>query len=396
VVLLALVAVPSQTAGASGAPTVRSTSGFHPGTWPTFHPGLRPAVSPPGAHLTYYGGPVVSNMKSVDVSYGPGSFISAGHPGAGTVAAFTTQFLGSGVNDWLAEYDTPKAGGTNQQIGRGTYAGTVTITPAPADNGLVVTDVQVQSELDAQITAGILPVPDANTSYAVFFPLGQQICQGSSCSLVAGGFCAYHGTFMRNGIAVTYQVMPDLTGTTGCGSSSDMGNTTSVLSHELTETITDPNVGLATVIGPPLGWYDTINGEIGDICNAQQGTFVGTDAVTYVVQAQFSNVHKDCIVGTVPVPLSVVTTTLVAGSVGVPYSQTLSATGGNAPYAWKLVKGSGVLPKGVTLGKTTGTLAGTPKAAGTYVFSVEAFDTRTLTKPKTQNTATRVLTLAVT
>ena len=394
-VLLALVAVPVQTAGASGAPAVVSTGGFHPGTWPTFQPGRHHASAPAGAQLTYYGGPVVSDMRSVDVSYGPDSYVAAGHPGAGTMAAFTGQFLGSGVNDWLAEYGTSKAGGTHQTIGRGTYGGTITITPAPADDGSVVTDAQVQAELNAQITAGVLPVPDANTSYTVFFPLGQRICQGGSCSLVAGGFCAYHGTFLRNGSAVTYQVMPDLTGTTGCGNSNDLGNTTSVLSHELTETITDPNVGLATVVGPPLGWYDTTNGEIGDICNAQQGTFVGTDAVTYTVQAEFSDVRNDCIVGTVPVPLAVVTTTLAPGSAGVTYLQTLTASGGNAPYTWKLVKASGALPKGVKLSKA-GILSGTPKAAGTYSFTVEALDTKSSTKPKTQNTATQALTLTVT
>lgn len=361
--------------------TVRSTASFHPGPWPTTHPGLRPASAPAGAHLSYFGGPVVSNMKSVDVSYGPGSYVSAKHPGAGTVAGSTGQFLGSGVNDWLSEYDTTITGGTNQHIGRGTFGGTVTITPAPADNGAVVTDAQVQNELNVQITAGILPAPDANTSYAVYLPLGKQICQGGSCSLVAGGFCAHHGAFHRNGIDVTYQVMPDLTGTLGCGSSADLGNTTCVLSHELTETITDPNIGFATMLAPPLAWYDGTNGEIGDICNAQQGSFVGTDAVTYMLQVEFSNTHHNCIVGTVA--MSVVTTTLPSGTAGVPYTQTLSASGGNAPYTWKLVKGSGTLPKGVTLGKSTGVLAGTPKATGTYSFTVESFDTKTLTRPKT-------------
>ena len=395
IALVTLVAVPIQTAGASTTTAPRATAGFHPGTWPTFQPGLHHASAPAGAHLIYQGGPVVSAMHSVDVSYGPGSYVSVGHPGDGTVAAFTAQFLSSGVNDWLSEYDTPASGGTNQHIGRGAYTGTVTIPPAPARNGSTIQDAQVQAELNAQITAGVLPAPDANTSYAVFFPLGKTICQDLSCSLVAGGFCAYHGTLVRGGVDVTYQVMPDLTGTTGCGTSTDLGNTTSVLSHELTETITDPNVGLATVIGPPLAWYDSTNGEIGDICNAQQGSFVGTDAVTYVLQKEFSNINHDCIVGTVPVPLTVVTTTLAAGTVGVPYTQTLTASGGNAPYTWKLVKASGMLPRGVKLNKTTGVLSGTPKKAGTYSFTVEALDTKTLTKPKTQNTATQALTVTV-
>ena len=43
------------------------------------------------------------------------------------------------------------------------------------------------------------------------------------------------------------------------------------------ETVTDAEVGMASAFGPPLAWYDTTNGEIGDICNAQQGTIVGGD-----------------------------------------------------------------------------------------------------------------------
>jgi hypothetical protein len=395
--VLTAVAIPTGPAGAAGTATTAAVVA-HPGVWPTFAPGLHRDAVPAGAHLTYYGGPVISNMKSVDVSYGAGSFISPGHPGASAIAAFTGQLLGSGVDDWLSEYDTPASGGTGQTIGRGAYDGTVTITPSPADNGSTIQDSQIQTELNAQITAGTLPTPDADTSYAVFFPLGKSICDAGSCSLVSGGFCAYHGTFLRNGVPVTYQVMPDLTGTSGCGSSTDLNNTTSVLSHELTETITDPDVGLATVLAPPLAWYDATNGEIGDICNAQQGSFVGTDSVTYVVQSEFSNSRASCYVGTVPVvstPLTVVTTSLAAGAVGTPYTQSLAAAGGNAPYTWKLVRGLGKLPKGVKLAKATGVLTGTPKLAGVYTFTVEVLDTKTITKPRTRNVATQVLVLTV-
>jgi hypothetical protein len=396
IVLCTLVALPAGTAGASGVGATAASSTPRLGVWPTFHPGLHADIASSRVQLLYRGGPVVSDLHSIDVSYGAGSFISPGHPGASAVGDFTGQFLSSGVEDWLGEYDTPVSGGTGQTIGRGTFGGTVTIAPSAPDDGSTISDAQIQAELGAQITSGVLPAPDADTSYALFFPLGKTICDGGSCSLVAGGFCAYHGTFLRSGVPVTYQVLPDLTGTNGCGTSTDLGNTTSVLSHELSETITDPDVGIATVIGPPLGWYDAANGEVADICNAQQATFVGTDTVTYVVQKVWSNVHKICFVGAVPgPPLAIATTSVVPGSHGVPYAQTLVATGGNAPYTWKLVKGAGTLPRGVKLDKLTGTLSGTPKLAGTYPFTVEVLDTKTATRPRTRNTTTQAYTLLV-
>ena len=46
-------------------------------------------------------------------------------------------------------------------------------------------------------------------------------------------------------------------------------------------------------------------------------------------------------------PLVVTTTSLPAGTVGIAYSQTLAATGGQSPYTWSL--SSGALPAGLTL-----------------------------------------------
>jgi len=60
---------------------------------------------------------------------------------------------------------------------------------------------------------------------------------------------------------------------------------------------------------------------------------------------------------------------LPSGTVGTPYAQTLVATGGLVPYLWV---GTGV-PPGLTLHED-GTLAGTPKAAGTYTISVSVVD----------------------
>ena len=63
-----------------------------------------------------------------------------------------------------------------------------------------------------------------------------------------------------------------------------------------------------------------------------------------------------------PDPISVLTSTLPNGQVGTPYSATLAATGGTAPYNWSLT--SGTLPAGLSLG-STGAITGTPTAAVT-------------------------------
>ncbi len=134
----------------------------------------------------------------------------------------------------------------------------------------------------------------------IFFPPGKTISQGGSNSCQAGGFCAYHGTTstLFNGQHVLYGVMPDMQAgsgcATGCGTSTVFNNYTSVTSHELIEAVTDAYVGIATIFAAPLAWYDMTNGEIGDICNGQQGSYVA-NGTTYTIQLEFSNAANNCV-----------------------------------------------------------------------------------------------------
>ena len=59
------------------------------------------------------------------------------------------------------------------------------------------------------------------------------------------------------------------------------------------EAITDPGVGMNR-----LAWYDTNNGEIGDICAgvSTPASVTGGDGVKYVVQREWSNRAHACIV----------------------------------------------------------------------------------------------------
>jgi hypothetical protein len=83
--------------------------------------------------------------------------------------------------------------------------------------------------------------------------------------------------------------------------------------------------------------------------------------------------------------VSVTTTSLAAGTVGVEYFTELAADDGTSPYTWNVVAGE--VPTGLSL-TTGGVLSGTPSVSGTYNFTVEVTDA-------TAATATQALTLVV-
>jgi hypothetical protein len=83
--------------------------------------------------------------------------------------------------------------------------------------------------------------------------------------------------------------------------------------------------------------------------------------------------------------LTIGTTSLPGGIVGVGYSQQLAAAGGTTPYAW--VVSSGTLPPGLSL-SSTGVLSGTPTTAGSVTFTVRVTDAAS-------RTDTQALTLTV-
>ncbi len=262
--------------------------------WPTLQ------SAPPGAHLTYNGGKVIQNVNVTEVRYGSGTYIpelTSTPPAVNMVTAYT-QMVTSGVFDWLSEYNTTSPA---QTIGRGTVGPAVQITPAASRNGTTIVDSSIQAELAAQISSGVLPAPTDNQIYMVHFPSGKTIIDPlGTTSCVPGGFCAYHGTFKFGTQNVYYAALPDFTGgcAVGCGNGTTFQNTQSAASHELVEAITDAEVGLAgstQVTGLPLAWFDPINDEIGDICNQQQTTYLGTDDGTYTVQMMFSNLQNDCV-----------------------------------------------------------------------------------------------------
>jgi hypothetical protein len=361
---------------------------FHGTPWrdPNATPGPVGFAAPAGAHLSYFGGPIISNVQVIQVLYGSGSYnAQVAGTTSPTMGNFFADITSTGLISLLQQYNTNISGGTGQVFGNGTFAGLFQIVPAAGNNGSTITDTQIQSELLAQINAGHLPAPvldslgNPNTLYMIYFPPGKTISQGGSNSCQAGGFCAYHGTTSStlNSKHVLYGVLPDMQAgsgcSTGCGTSTVFGNYTSVTSHELTEAMTDAEVGIATTFGPPLAWYDMTNGEIGDICNGQQGTYVA-NGTSYTIQLEFSNSASNCV--NFPV-VSGPNFSLSASP------SSLTVTQGSSGNSTITVTPSGGFTGSVTLsasGLPTGVTAtfGTNPTTGTSVVTFTASSTATI------------------
>jgi hypothetical protein len=342
-------------------------------------------AAPAGAHLTYFGGPIISNVQVIQVLYGSGSYNSqiAGTTSP-TMGNFFADITSTGLITLMQQYNTNISGGTGQVFGNGTFAGLFQIVPSAGNNGSTITDTQIQSELLAQINAGHLPGPtndalgNPNTLYMIYFPPGKTISQGGSNSCQAGGFCAYHGTTSStlNTKHVLYGVLPDMQAgsgcSTGCGTSTVFGNYTSVTSHELVEAMTDADVGIATTFAAPLAWYDMTNGEIGDICNGQQGSYVA-NGTTYTIQLEFSNSANNCVNFPVvsgpnfSLSASPSSLTVTQGSSG---NSTITVTPSGG-FTGSVTLSTSALPSGVTAS------FGTNPTTGTSVVTFTASSTAT-------------------
>ena len=73
-----------------------------------------------------------------------------------------------------------------------------------------------------------------------------------------------------------------------------------------------------------------------------------------------------------PLPLKITSAAFHSGEVGIAYAAvTLNATGGVTPYSWSVA--AGALPAGLSI-SSNGTVSGSPRAAGTFRFTLQVAD----------------------
>jgi hypothetical protein len=85
--------------------------------------------------------------------------------------------------------------------------------------------------------------------------------------------------------------------------------------------------------------------------------------------------------------------TVPGGTVGAPYSQAITAIGGNGTFEYRV--SSGNLPAGLTLNASTGLITGAPTAAGTSTFTVTATDSAGFTGARSYTVAILAATLTL-
>jgi PKD repeat protein len=250
-------------------------------------------------NLAYQGGPVLHAESPYLIFWDPGNQITAQEK-ANLAQYFADAAAGSGSQTNIYGVDRQFTDTTGFADYKQTWASSQAITDTQAYPSSGQCDVsarvvvptclydsQIQAEVARLVNAQGLPTGTSGSApiYFVVTPPSVDTCDTGGSTVCADNYyCAYHGIFRANSHNILYADMPtylDSHDPKGCQSD---GNTqvqapngdqvtdvvTSSMSHEFSETITDPVTDSTLGNG---GWYDPVSGnEDGDNC-AFKGAF---------------------------------------------------------------------------------------------------------------------------
>lgn len=141
-----------------------------------------------------------------------------------------------------------------------------------------------------------------------------------------------------------------------------------VSAYLLSDTLTGATIstpGWVAIPAAPQTWTGS------DITYTFSGA--GTHTLSAWVRDAAGNISsRSSATTTITDPAPAITTTTLTGPSSVPYSRSLSATGGTPPYTWSLAPGS-TLPTGLTL-SAAGVISGIPTVTGDFTITVQVTD----------------------
>ncbi|KAJ3371631.1 hypothetical protein HDU91_005086 [Kappamyces sp. JEL0680] len=252
--------------------------------------GQRAQAAPSNANVQYFGGPMTAQPKVFVIYWGGKSKVA--YSGQQLETFYNQIMFTPWFNVLTKDYSSPS------RISPGRVYGTLDYYDAPAKTQLL--DSDIGNALLSLVQSGRIPVPDQNFYYAVHLPygytalsIGKELCVD---------ICAFHWTMNYGSTELVFGVIPDMQTKacqTSCGPSSTdyFQNVCGLASHELAEAIVDPGYGVTSAARNTIAWIDRVNGEIGDICNAQYGSTRAPNGLTYTVQKLYSNSARDCVEG---------------------------------------------------------------------------------------------------
>jgi Putative Ig domain/Bacterial lectin len=276
-----------------------------------------------------------------------------------------------------------------------TYTVAASSSGAPENSPVTVTQT---------IPSGVVPVGASGPGWVCGAPVGQQV----SCTSSTSPFTS--GTITVNAVVNSGSVTPALiqSSTSAIASSGDANPAASSSAPAGTVPAAPVVLAVTPTNGPAGGGNDvTVTGlnlggataiEIGTtaefaagtpatvvLCSAPaRGCFTVTSGISLDISAMPGHIAGSVTVKVVSLGISgsgsytynpgpaLLFPAPPGGEVNVAYSDQLTVTGGTSPFTWSV--SAGTLPPGLTLGASTGLLAGTPTTAGTFTFTVKVTD----------------------